>query len=137
MKRHHKVIYCGAQIFLDLLDLLSDWLLFADVITTERGLVYGPPGDDVVYSLLLFSILGTILFVFEAVNLWRDVFRGNPYLDVDLVSAITIWAEDLPQIAINVYISHCREDPISIFQLTKAAVMLFGKIPSTFEGTGA
>ncbi|KAK7506154.1 hypothetical protein BaRGS_00002876 [Batillaria attramentaria] len=125
-------MYFWLMVILDGTDLLSDWLLYVDVRLTEKGLVYGPPGDAVVHSLLAFSVIGTVLFLFEALNLWRDVFRGNAFVDVDLVSAITIWLEDLPQIAINVYIVWCREDPISYFQFLKAAVMLLGLVIRIF-----
>ena len=107
-------------------DLFSDWLLYVDVSLAEEGLVYGPPGDAAIYALLAFSIIGSLTFVFEAVNLWWEVFRNNPWLDTDLVSAVTIWIEDLPQISINVYIAMCREDPISVFQLSKASIVLIG-----------
>nr|KAG5713298.1 hypothetical protein BaRGS_007825 [Batillaria attramentaria] len=111
---------------LDIADLASDWLLYIDVSLAEEGLVYGPPEDSAVIALLVFSIIGTFTFIFEGVNLWWEVFRNNPWLDTDLVSALTIWSEDLPQIAINVYIALCREDPISVFQLSKASVVLIG-----------
>ncbi|XP_076453351.1 uncharacterized protein LOC143288600 [Babylonia areolata] len=127
--RHSKacrIIFFLTLFGLDVLDLFSDWLLFADVSITEEGLVYGPPGNSVTYALLAFSIVGTVTFLFEGVNLWWEVFREDPWLDVDLVSAVTIWVEDLPQIAINVYIAYCREDPISVFQLSKASVVLLG-----------
>nr|KAG5713293.1 hypothetical protein BaRGS_007820 [Batillaria attramentaria] len=84
------------------------------------------------WLMVILDVIGTVLFLFEALNLWRDVFRGNAFVDVDLVSAITIWLEDLPQIAINVYIVWCREDPISYFQFLKAAVMLLGLVIRIF-----
>ena len=111
---------------LDLADLFSDWLLYVDVSLAEEGLVYGPPGDAAINALLAFSIIGSVTFLFEAVNLWWEVFRNNPWLDTDLVSAVIIWIEDLPQISINVYIAMCREDPISVFQLSKASIVLLG-----------
>lgn len=127
---HHsfpcKILFFLAILALDFADLISDWLLFVDVILTREGLVYGPPENAAIYALLAFSIVGTVTFIFEAVNLWWEVFRYNPWLDADLVSAVIIWIEDLPQIAINVYIAMCREDPISIFQLSKASVILIG-----------
>jgi hypothetical protein len=107
-------------------DLVCDWLLFKDVIMTQEGLVYGPPEPVITWCLLAFSILGTFTFVFEIVNLWWEVFRENPWIDSDLASAITIWIEDVPQIALNVAIVVCREEAISYFQLVKASVLIFG-----------
>lgn len=89
--------------------------------------MYGPLEESTTWALLAFSIIGSLTFVFEGVNLWWEVFRNNPWLDTDLVSMVTIWIEDLPQIAINVYIAICREDPISVFQLSKAAICLLGE----------
>lgn len=113
---------------LDAADLVSDWLLYADVAAAEEGLVYGPPEDVLRYSLLTFSIIGSLTFIFEIVNLWWEVFRNNPWLDVDLLSAITVWIEDVPQIIINVAIVACREEAISYFQLVKASVIIVGAI---------
>ena len=113
-------------VVLELTDLVSDWLVYADFSQMEKGLVFGPPEDAVIYALLAFSIIGTFTFFLEAVNLWWGMFHENPWLDTDLVSAVTIWIEDLPQISINVYIAMCREDPISVFQLSKASIVLIG-----------
>ncbi|KAH3716917.1 uncharacterized protein LOC127855117 [Dreissena polymorpha] len=113
---------------LDIADLVSDWLLFHDVWLAKEGLVYGPPEDIVKYLLLAFSVLGTLTFLFEISNLWWDIFRRNPWVNVDLLSAITIWIEDVPQIAISVVIIACREEAISYFQLVKAAVIILGAI---------
>ncbi|XP_070204398.1 uncharacterized protein [Littorina saxatilis] len=121
-----RIIFFLIILGLDIADLFSDWLLYVDVSLAEEGLVYGPPEDAAIWALLAFSIVGSITFVFEGVNLWWEVFRNNPWLDTDLVSAVTIWIEDLPQIAINVYIAMCREDPISVFQLSKASIVLMG-----------
>lgn len=111
---------------LDATDLICDWLLFKDVFLTEEGLVYGPPEPAITWSLLAFSILGTFTFIFEISNLWWEVFRENPWIDSDMASAITIWVEDVPQIALNVAIVVCREEAISYLQLVKASVMIFG-----------
>jgi len=120
-----------ATLFLELVDLITDWLVYFDVKLMEKGLVFGPPGDAVIYGLLVFSVIGTLTFFFEIFNLWLKMFRLNAWVNTDLVSAVIIWIEDLPQISINLYIAHCREDPSSGFQLFKAAVVLFGK---TYSG---
>ncbi|XP_053375524.1 uncharacterized protein LOC128547303 [Mercenaria mercenaria] len=117
-----------AVFLLDAVDLVSDWLLYVDVAGAEEGLVYGPPEDILRYSLLAFSIIGSFTFTFEIVNLWWDVFRNDPWLDADLLSAITVWIEDVPQITINVVIVACREEAISYFQLVKASVIIIGAV---------
>ena len=113
---------------LDAVDLISDWLLYSDVAKTERGLVYGPPEEALVWSLLAFSIVGSLTFTFEVINLWWEIFRNNPWIDSDLMSAITTWIEDVPQIALNVFIVACREEAISYFQLVKASVIIVSAI---------
>ena len=113
---------------LDAVDLVSDWLLYHDVATTEQGLVYGPPEDVLIWLLLAFSIVGSLTFSFEVVNLWWEIFRNNPWIDSDLMSAITTWIEDVPQIVISVMIVACREEAISYFQLVKASVVIVGAI---------
>ncbi|KAK7087630.1 uncharacterized protein [Littorina saxatilis] len=127
-KRCCQTFYVVIIIFLEFLDVIGDWLLYADISVKEKGLVYGPPEKPAIHALLAFSIIGTLCFIFEGVNLIRDERSNNAWLDPDIVSAITIWLEDVPQIAINVYIAHCREDPISVFQLTKASIVLFGLV---------
>ncbi|XP_061188464.1 uncharacterized protein LOC133196616 [Saccostrea echinata] len=123
-----KVFVFLVVLVLDSADLISDWLLFRDVFITEEGLVYGPPEDALTYALLAFSILGTLTFIFEVVNLWWEIFRDNPWVDSDLASTITIWVEDVPQIIINVLIVLCREEAISYFQLVKASVLIIGVV---------
>lgn len=115
------------NVIIELVDMVTDWFVFIDVILMEKGLVFGPPGDAVIYGLLVFCVIGTLTFVFEIANLWWGMFRLNAWVNTDLVSAVIIWIEDLPQISINLYIAHCREDPSSGFQLFKASVVLIGK----------
>lgn len=110
----------------DIADFISDWLFFVDVYIVEEGLVYGPVQPAAKWSLLAFSIVGTITFIMEMTNLWWETFRHNAWVDSDALSAVVIWIEDVPQIAISLYIATCREEPISIFQLSKAAVVLIG-----------
>ncbi|XP_021346679.1 uncharacterized protein LOC110446047 isoform X2 [Mizuhopecten yessoensis] len=109
-------------------DMIADWLLFRDVFETQEGLVYGPPDKAITYSLLAFSILGTLTFLFEVVNLWWEIYRENPWINADLASAVTIWIEDIPQIIINLFIALCREEAISYFQLVKASVIIVSVI---------
>ncbi|XP_059178012.1 uncharacterized protein LOC131957301 isoform X2 [Physella acuta] len=108
----------------DAADFVSDWLFFVDVKIAGKGLVYGEPDQAAVWAMLAFSIIGTFTFFFEIVNLWWESFRRNPWIDSDVLSAVVIWIEDIPQIGISLYLATCREDPISVFQLTKAAVVL-------------
>lgn len=131
-KLHQKLWFkIAIFLFLSLLnisDLSSDWLLYNDVAFTQKGLVFGPPHQDIITALLVFSIIGSITFLLESVNLGLEVFKNKGFLDVDFASAINIWFEDIPQVAINLAIAACRESEISYFQLVKAAVVIIGVI---------
>ncbi|CAG5116472.1 unnamed protein product [Candidula unifasciata] len=131
MKGLKKCIHVMLFLFIfgnDLADFVSDWLFFADVAIAEKGIVYGQPDRAAVWCLLLFSIIGTFTFLFECANLWWEFFRNNPWIDSDWLSAIVIWIEDIPQVLISMYLALCREEPISVFQLLKAAVILIGVV---------
>uniref|UniRef100_A0A0B7ACU3 Uncharacterized protein n=1 Tax=Arion vulgaris TaxID=1028688 RepID=A0A0B7ACU3_9EUPU len=112
----------------DIADFVSDWLFFTDVVIAESGLVYGPPEPVAVWFLLVFSIIGTFTFIFECINLWWEFFRGNPWLDSDWLSAVVIWIEDVPQVIISLSLILCREEPISVFQLVKAIVIMISVV---------
>lgn len=119
-----KTVVFTAVMALNAVDMIADWLLFRDVFETQEGLVYGPPDKAITYSLLTFSILGTLTFLFEVANLWWEIYRQNPWINSDFASAIVIWIEDIPQIIINLFIALCREEAISYFQLVKASVII-------------
>lgn len=120
---------------LNVLDFVSDWLMFYGAMTYQDGLVYGPLDKSVVYALLAFCIIGTLTFILEIADFLSELCCKESCIDTEWVSAITIWIEDVPQIAINVYIACCREDSISVFQLVKASIVLLGKLICLFART--
>ncbi|XP_011435497.3 uncharacterized protein [Magallana gigas] len=119
---------------LNIADLTNDWLLYHDVDAAEEGLAFGPTEESVRIALLFFSITGAVIFLFEIINFGKDIFSGNPWLDMDIASAIVIWFEDIPQITISLVILACREEPISVFQLGKASVVILGALIRLFVG---
>ncbi|RUS91885.1 hypothetical protein EGW08_000287 [Elysia chlorotica] len=126
-KKQH--CYCLVVIFIftnDFADFLTDWLFFTDVALMKPGLVYGPPGDTVWVMIFTLSIIGTFLFVMETVNLFYEATHENSWIDSDFLSMGVVWIEDIPQVAISLYLVLCREEALSIFQLVKAGVVLFG-----------
>ncbi|XP_045170841.2 uncharacterized protein LOC123533264 [Mercenaria mercenaria] len=127
-KRYFKFIVFLLIVILDTADLASDWLLYNDVANTKEGLVYGPLEGSIRYALLVTCIIGTQSITIEIINLSLEIFRGNPWFDLELLSAVIIWIEDVPQITINVVIIACREEAISYFQLVKASVLIAGAI---------
>lgn len=122
------------MVALNVADLTNDWLLYHDVASAEEGLAFGPTEESVRIALLFFSIAGAVIFLFEIINFGMDIFRGNPWLEMDLASAIVIWFEDIPQITISLVILACREEAISVFQLGKAIVVIIGALCRLFVG---
>lgn len=123
-----KVVIFTMVLIFSIIDLVSDWLLFRDVTTIKVGLVYGPVENILKHLLMAFSFVGSLTFIFELVNLWFGMFRKCACINVDLLSAIIIWIEDVPQIVINVVIVACREEAASYFQLVKASLIITGAI---------
>ncbi|GFO09824.1 hypothetical protein PoB_003632900 [Plakobranchus ocellatus] len=110
----------------DFADFACDWLFFVDIQLTKQGLVYGAVGDDVRWSVLFFSVLGTILFALETCNFYKETKHDESCIDSDILSAVVVWFEDIPQILISLYLVLCREEAISVFQFAKASVVLIG-----------
>lgn len=111
---------------IDVADLLCDWLFYADVSMIEPGLVYGVPDQHAVNALLAFSVIGSVTFFVECINLWLEFFKGGTCIDSDVLSATVVWVEDVPQIVLSLYLALCREEAISVFQLMKAVVVTLG-----------
>ncbi|KAK6968559.1 hypothetical protein BgiMline_028438 [Biomphalaria glabrata] len=127
MKTYAKVVAFLLLAGLNAAHTVNDWLFYTDVKDMGKGIVYGEPDQDAVKALLAFSIIGTLAFIFELTNLWRESFLKDgetSWLDSDLLSALVIWTVDIPQMLIS--FSLCREEPISVFQLGKACVILTG-----------
>lgn len=123
-----QIILFSCVLLFDVADMFSDWSLFCDVIKIKSGLVFGPPETEIIYALLCFSVLGTITFSVEIVNVWLEIFYHQPLIDPELVCMCTIWIEDVPQIIINIFIALCREYAISYYQVVKAVVIILGSL---------
>jgi hypothetical protein len=111
---------------LDFLDFLVDWLFFRDIHGIKPGLVYGPIESSITYSILFFAVIGTLAITFEIANIGREIFFEHAWINPDLVSCFFLWIEDIPQLVLGVRIALCREEAISLFQVIKAAVLLYG-----------
>ena len=55
--------FIGLLVFWKAIDMVTDWVLYADVHSRESGLVYGPPDEELIQALLTFSIIGTLMFI--------------------------------------------------------------------------
>ncbi|KAI8749133.1 hypothetical protein BgiMline_028439 [Biomphalaria glabrata] len=107
---------------------INDWLFYTDVKDMGTGIVYGEPDQDAVRALLAFSIIGTLAFIFEIIKLFLE-FINEPdesWFYSDSLCALVIWLVDIPQMIISFSLILCREEPISVFQLGKACVIITG-----------
>lgn len=119
---------------LDFADLLSDWLFFNDMRLQEKGLVFGPIENKLLYVLLAFSCVGVVTFFVEILNFGREIFQPDEegWIDVDYLSTVVVWIEEIPQISISVIIAACREEGVSIFQISKASIVIIGCLGRLF-----
>ncbi|CAG5114658.1 unnamed protein product [Candidula unifasciata] len=120
-------------LFVSILDFISDWLFYENARALEQGLVYGPVEPTQVTAILVFCIIGTVLFIAEIIAFvieLRDLLGenddGGKDLYQEILSAVITWCEDIPQLIISVVILLCREEAVSIFQLVKAALSIVG-----------
>ena len=112
-----------AIFILDLAQICNDWLLIREIIFLRQGLVYGPLSPTIVMVLVVASGVGSLAMGFEMFNVSRDVCTGRPWGDLELVSAIVVWAEEIPTMTINFAISMCHNEPISMFQMSKTLIV--------------
>lgn len=127
----HPVLFCFVFISiltLDLAECTNDWLLLKDVLFLEQGLVFGPLKRMVVMILALACAIGSLAIVFEILNISREFLTGKPWVDLDLCSAIVVWLNEVPTLAVNFVISLCHNEPVSYFQLTKALIVILSVI---------
>jgi hypothetical protein len=80
--------------------------------------------------LLAFSIIGVLTFLLEVILVGREIFQPDEgsWIDIDYVSTVTVWIEEVPQITLSVIIASCREEAVSIYQISKASVVIIGCI---------
>lgn len=117
------------SLIVDSIDTISDWLLYHDIVAAREGLVFGHFEDSLIKTQLAFSILGLCLFLFEIGMLGLNLARDDlPIILLDVAALLVIWMEDVPQIIINVIIVACRDQPISVVQIIKASVCMFGAL---------
>ncbi|CAG5122818.1 unnamed protein product [Candidula unifasciata] len=131
--RRCRIFFLAITLLVNALDFISDWLFYVSAEKVEKGLVYGPIEPTQVTALLVFSIVGTVGFVIEIAVFAFELRKGEDFhgdLLLDITSAVIIWFEDIPQVVISFSIALCREEAVSIFQLTKAGLVLVGVLIS-------
>ena len=132
LKRKRYVQVCAFLVLLtiDSADMINDWLFYNDMYLLQKGLVFGPIESSLIDALLAFSIIGVLTFLLEVNLVGKEIFHPDEmtWIDVDYVSTVTVWIEEVPQITISVIIASCREEAVSIFQITKATVVIIGSV---------
>lgn len=123
-KKWVRILLLLIAISLTVADLVSDWVFYSTMISLQKGLVFGPPKEAIQWALLTVSILGTISFIIEIGALLKEQISGESPIHGDVTSAITIWIEEVPQNALNLVITLCRESAISYIQLVKASLLI-------------
>jgi hypothetical protein len=137
-KRYVQVFIFLVLLGIDSVDMISDWLFYNDMFLLEKGLVFGPMESSLINALFAFSIIGSLTFFLEVSLVGKQIFQPDDmaWIDVDYVSAVTVWIEEMPQITISVIIASCREDAVSIFQISIASVVLIGSVISFKNSVG-
>ncbi len=127
-KRSVQVFVFLVLLAIDLADMINDWLFYNDMFLLEKGLVFGPMESSLINALFAFSIIGSLTFFLEVSLVGKQIFQPDDmaWVDVDYVSAVTVWIEEVPQITISVIIASCHEEAVSIFQISKASVVIIG-----------
>ncbi|XP_021370881.1 uncharacterized protein LOC110461648 [Mizuhopecten yessoensis] len=125
------LILCG-----DVFDFIMDWVFYDDIKNAQDGLVFGPHDKKLVMATLVFCIIGTVTFITEcAINRleykWnkKHNWRWSEKLDTiskisEVMTMITLFIEDLPQILINFAVALCREEVTNVVQIVKAVSSL-------------
>lgn len=129
-KRNVQVLVFLFLLAIDSADMINDWLFYNDMNLLQKGLVFGPIESSLLNALLVFSIIGVLTFLLEVILVGREIFKPDKgsWIDIDYVSTVTVWIEEVPQITISVIIASCREEAVSIFQISKASVVIIGCI---------
>ncbi len=93
------------------IDVILDWLNYEDFTAEDYryGLVSGPPSTTQLHSLLIFCIVGTLLYLLETVNM-LSMLRNNgyPVFPVLWELGLIMCLEEIPLCAINLAIVLCR-----------------------------
>ena len=93
------------------IDVALDWLNYENLTSEEYnyGLVSGPPSEIQLQALLIFCIVGTILYVVEIVNM-LSMLRNNGYPAFPVLweLGLIMLIEEIPLCAINLAIVLCR-----------------------------
>ncbi|XP_062589555.1 uncharacterized protein LOC134251186 [Saccostrea cucullata] len=113
-------------------DLAFDWIFYIQLHQTDDE--YVTQNLHLPWISLGFCVLGTIVLIFEMINLGFEVYKERgPCLYADTVSMVTTWVEDVPQISLALVVAIHQQSLIHWVQFVKAAWALVELI---FRGVG-
>ena len=114
-----KRLFCISFLFaMEAIDLGLDWDFYAEINSTEQNIHHK---TELRKAILVFAIFGTITFIFGLASLYFDWVENYEHLTYSTVmSVISTWIEDLPQIILAVIIAVFSSELISRVQYAKA-----------------
>lgn len=108
---------------LEAADLYLDWDFYVEVNSTEQEIQHK---TQLKHAILVFAIFGSITFVLGLVSLYCDGTDNYEHLIYSTVmSLISTWLEDVPQIVLAVIIALWSSELISKVQIVKAGYAIF------------
>ncbi|KAK3084030.1 hypothetical protein FSP39_007050 [Pinctada imbricata] len=105
-------------VVLEVLDLIFDWNFYTEVSDSKDF-----KEKPISRAIFVFALWGTALFVADFICLLLVVCKGKPSKAEDIVTCLTTWTEDVPQIVMAVIVASTVGKPITGWvQYTKAAL---------------
>ena len=106
---HKRFLWILFLFIMEAVDLALDWDFYAEIETELKR------------AILVFAIFGTITFVLGLVSLYYDATKDYEHLTFcTIMSAISTWIEDFPQIVLAVIFAVSSSEVISNVQYVKA-----------------
>ena len=103
---------------MEAIDLGLDWDFYAEINSTEQNIHHK---TELRNAILAFAVFGTITFILGLASLYFDWTENYEHLTYSTVmSVISTWVEDFPQIIIAVIIAVWSSELISKVQYAKA-----------------
>ena len=104
-------LWTFSMFLLGTLDVLINWLNFYEMNSAgvSNGLVIGPPTHPQWMALLVFCIIGTVLYIPESLNTFSSLWNnGRTYYPIVWELMLILPLEQIPLSAINYFIVRCR-----------------------------
>ncbi|KAK3104439.1 hypothetical protein FSP39_002065 [Pinctada imbricata] len=124
-KMHKKIGYAVILLLiLEVPDLALDWDFYVEVMNSNQTDIKNATEAQI--SILAFFIVGSVTFTIETVNLFLLIFcDGCTYFLPGCFSLLSTLIEDIPQMALALYIAIIEETTITNVQFGKAGFAVF------------